>query len=424
MAVANPYLPFLNLNFGEQPAAPKTPAAPQTTPQTTPQEIPAPPPENFSPNQWTTSKPISGSETLKEFQVEQALPSERPALAKQLGMEQDPFLTYAGVTGASPAQRLEAQKQLGMGRKVLPATGQQAIADAAQPAVGTATAGTAAPLFGAQLSDPSKYGFFNNPLFSKVSGPNWQANYKAAVDMANKGADPTKVRDYLTKNFLLQYWSQEQPKMFSQYAKGTLGYAATPFGGGAPQHAKQQKAAAATPGAGLWGLGIDPKDPNAELKARGYIASYLNQMGQPPNGFPPGGKVYNAAGQEIVWMRDGTFGRPDAPMKGFFALLREHPNAPYSQLMDYAYREQFAQNALPPRSFDIMSVLDPLIELGLSATGLGAPAAVAYGAGRGLSEGGLLGGLMGGLCAYGIGTGSPWSVGTSIASGIGRHSCC
>lgn len=356
-----------------------------------------------------SSLPESGKTSLAINQAQQLPQEQRTSFLQKAGVSpQDPWLTYSGITGATPQQQQKAKEDLHIGMQV-------------QPAATTGATTGAAPFFGAQLSDPSKYGFFNNPLFSKVSGPNWQANYKTAVDMANKGADPTKVRDYLTKNFLLQYWAQESQKMFSKYAKGTLGYGATPFGGGAPLHAKQQKAAAATPGAGLWGLGIDPKDPDAELKARAYMASYLSQMGQPPNGFPPGGKVYNSAGQEIVWMRDGTFGRSDAPMKGFFALRREHPNASYAQLMDYAYREQFAQNALPPRSFDIMSIIDPLVELGLTATGFGAPAAVAYGAGRGLSEGGLLGGLMGGLGAYGIGTGSPWSVGTSIASGIGRQ---
>lgn len=143
------------------------------------------------------------------------------------------------------------------------------------------------------------------------------------------------------------------------------------------------------PGAGLVTIGIDPRDPNREAKVRAWI-DYHKARG-------------TGLWQKGAWGNE--FGREDARIPGFAALKKQYPNAPDDQILDAVIRGMYAQSALPPRSFDFMDIVDPIIEAGLTWASGGNPTlAVMYGAGRGASENGLLGLVTGGLQGYGMGS--------------------
>ena len=159
-----------------------------------------------------------------------------------------------------------------------------------------------------------------------------------------------------------------------------------------------QRRVSSTPGAGLAVIGIDPRDPNAEAKAKAWIE--YNQ--------PRGSGFW----QEGAW--GDKFGREDSRVPGFAAMKRQYPNATDSQILDAVMRQQYGQSALPPRSFDIADILVPAGELALGFLGgptWGPLLAGGLGGGYGVANNGLVGGLLG--AAAGAGGGA---FGADIAS--------
>ena len=198
------------------------------------------------------------------------------------------------------------------------------------------------------------------------------------------------------------------------YVKPTKGAVAaekygsyTPFGMGMPAHAKEQKGASAKPGAGAWGLGFDPDDPDVDAQVTAWIQKHQR----------PDGTFVDNKGRPMNWMN-----------KYYNQVLAENPGVRPVGALDTAFRMQYKESAKPPKNFFTEYLMDPLIEFGLGglgnliAPGIGTLAAVGYGAGRGASENGLLGGILGGLSGYGAGQfGGNVASGISSAGGLGNY---
>jgi hypothetical protein len=186
---------------------------------------------------------------------------------------------------------------------------------------------------------------------------------------------------------------------YTRPAKGTVNYGTTFGEWKYPEHETQSKVFAKTPGAGLYAIGLDPNSPTLEQDAQRWYANYKAKYSDPSN------RNYNKA------LLANQFGREDAKMLGVPGMLAKNPNGSLANYLDTAIRGDVAQVALPKREFDIMTVLDPIIEAGL---GFINPAlSVAYGGIKGGVENGLIGGLLGGLGGYGAGT-----LGAGIGQGI------
>jgi hypothetical protein len=131
--------------------------------------------------------------------------------------------------------------------------------------------------------------------------------------------------------------------------RGEQRYGFVRFGEGMdPQrnnHSWQEKFSE-TKGAGLWAIGINPDDPQAEQKARAYIERQL------------AANPYDPKAKETIW-GGKTWGRDDAKMPGIRAIIESNPNVSYAELADYSRRALQAQNALKPKDIglDIGSVL-------------------------------------------------------------------
>lgn len=186
------------------------------------------------------------------------------------------------------------------------------------------------------------------------------------------------------------------------------------------KHDEDVKRFATSEGAGLWARGIDPSSPTVEQDTIAWLKRYSanpnNRKGQ---------AGYNRAFSEA------EYGRDDARQPGLQTLMAQNPGVPVHKLFDMTARNYQAQNALPPRDFDIMTVLDPII-----ATGLGFinPAlSAAYMGGRTAGEGGdfwdialsagggYLGGMSGASLQAGVNAAGGWanyarSIGSSIAN--------
>ena len=187
------------------------------------------------------------------------------------------------------------------------------------------------------------------------------------------------------------------------------------------KHDEDVKRFATSDGAGLWARGIDPNSPTVEQDTIAWLKRYSanpnNRKGQPG---------YNRAFSEA------EYGRDDARQPGLQTLMAQNPGVPVHKLFDMTARNYQAQNALPPRDFDIMTILDPIIT---AATGyfLGPWAGALYMGGRTAGEGGDLGdialsavqGYVGGMgganIASGVNAAGGWanyarSIGSSIAN--------
>ena len=186
------------------------------------------------------------------------------------------------------------------------------------------------------------------------------------------------------------------------------------------KHDEDVKRFATSEGAGLWARGIDPSSPTVEQDTIAWLKRYSanpnNRKGQ---------AGYNRAFSEA------EYGRDDARQPGLRTLMAQNPGVPVHKLFDITARNYQAQNALPPRDFDIMTILDPII-----ATGLGFinPAlSAAYMGGRTAGEGGgfgdillsagggYLGGMSGASLQAGVNAAGGWanyarSIGSSIAN--------
>lgn len=173
-------------------------------------------------------------------------------------------------------------------------------------------------------------------------------------------------------------------------------------------HDEDVKRFATSEGAGLWARGIDPTSPTVEQDTIAWLKRYSanpnNRKGQPG---------YNRAFSEA------EYGRDDARQPGLRTLMAQNPGVPVHKLFDMTARNYQAQNALPPRDFDIMTILDPII-----ATGLGFinPAlSAAYMGGRTAGEGGdfwdialsagggYLGGMGGANLQAGVNAAGGWA---------------
>jgi len=111
-----------------------------------------------------------------------------------------------------------------------------------------------------------------------------------------------------------------------------------------------------TKGAGLWAIGINPDDPQAEQKAKAYIERVLA----------------NPKYKTGVW-GSTEWGRDDAKMPGVRQLIAQNPNISYADLADYAKRAPQAQNALDPRDIGLdigaaLAMLVPGVGPAISAT--------------------------------------------------------
>lgn len=186
------------------------------------------------------------------------------------------------------------------------------------------------------------------------------------------------------------------------------------------RHDEDVKRFANSPGAGLYARGIDPESPTVEQDTLAWLKRYREN----PNN-RKGQAGYNRAFSEA------QYGRDDARQPGLKTLMAQNPNAPVHALFDMTARNYQAQNALAPRDFNIMSILDPIITVGL---GFVNPAlSAAYAGGRTAGEGGdfldialsagggYLGGMSGASLKAGVSAAGGWAnyarnIGSSIAN--------
>jgi hypothetical protein len=186
------------------------------------------------------------------------------------------------------------------------------------------------------------------------------------------------------------------------------------------RHDEDVKRFANSPGAGLYARGIDPESPTVEQDTLAWLKRYREN----PNN-RKGQAGYNRAFSEA------QYGRDDARQPGLKTLMAQNPNAPVHALFDMTARNYQAQNALAPRDFDIMTILDPIITVGL---GFVNPALSAvYAGGRTAGEGGdfldialsagggYLGGMSGASLKAGVSAAGGWAnyarnIGSSIAN--------
>jgi len=176
-------------------------------------------------------------------------------------------------------------------------------------------------------------------------------------------------------------------------------------------HDEDVKRFATSEGAGLWARGIDPSSPTVEQDTIAWLKRYSanpnNRKGQPG---------YNRAFSEA------EYGRDDARQPGLRTLMAQNPGVPVHKLFDMTARNYQAQNALPPRDFDIMTILDPIIA---AAAGyfLGPWAGAAYMGGRTAGEGGDFGDILlsAGQGYFAGGTGANIASGVSAAGGWANY---
>ena len=146
-----------------------------------------------------------------------------------------------------------------------------------------------------------------------------------------------------------------------------------------------------TKGAGLWALGINPDDPQAEAKAQAMLGRLLNSK--------------DPKFHQSVW-GDKTWGRDDAKVPSIRQLMAQNPNIPATELLDYSQRALQAQNALQPNDIGGM-IADTFAEIALTVLSGGNPTlAIMYGAAKGGSDkGSWLGAGLGALSGAGTGMG-------------------
>lgn len=173
-------------------------------------------------------------------------------------------------------------------------------------------------------------------------------------------------------------------------------------------HDEDVKRFATSEGAGLWARGIDPSSPTVEQDTIAWLKRYSanpnNRKGQPG---------YNRAFSEA------EYGRDDARQPGLRTLMAQNPGVPVHKLFDMTARNYQAQNALPPRDFDIMTILDPIIVAGLGFINPALSAVYAGGrtAGEGgdfgdiflSATGGYLGGMSGASLQAGVNAAGGWA---------------
>ena len=163
-----------------------------------------------------------------------------------------------------------------------------------------------------------------------------------------------------------------------------------------------------TKGAGLWALGINPDDPQAEAKAQAMLGRLLNSK--------------DPKYHQSVW-GDKTWGRDDAKVPSIRQLMAQNPNISATELLDYSQRALQAQNSLQPNDIGGM-IGDTFAEIALTVLSGGNPTlAIMYGAAKGGSDSGSwLGALKGGAsgATTALGTGSVLN-GITAAGGFSNY---
>lgn len=369
---------------------PKKPSAFDALMLTLPKRVPEPVTEISIP----TPKGEPFKTTLKEAKVREAPTGTRPQVIKKQGLtETDPWLTYHHLVPSTPAQMEKAKQTLGVKPAQYKVSG---LAGPAQPpgiagpsaAGGTTggatgstgtTGGTTAGASGGTLTYRDPYA----GIVDKIQG-----TQKAAQDEQRKQNGGA---------------IQGDPFPNATWVK---------FGGGLNMGRKEQKGAAVRPGAGVWALGFNPKDPNFEAKVTSWLAKHRNAAG-----------VYvDDKGRPINWMNGenkGFWGKQNVP--SFKKLKEMYPDKSDGVLLDAAFRGAFSESSIPATNF-LEQMIDPIVEVVLNtignaiAPGWGTAASIGYGGIKGGVEGGVPGALLGGLGGYSAGA-SPGATLASSAAG-------
>lgn len=314
--------------------------------------------------------------TLKEAAVRGAPIGTRPQVIKKQGLtETDPWLTYHGLVPSTPSQMEQAKKRLGVKPAQYEFTGptKSSATSAAGAAPATTTPNGSQPATGTAAKS--------------------QSGQAAGSSTTLPGA-----ADYTA------------PQQGAPFPNGTF----VKFGGGLNMGRKEQKGAAVRPGAGVWAIGFDPKDPNFESKVTTWLTQHKNANG-----------VYvDNKGNPINWMNGehkGFWGKQNVP--SFKKLKEMYPDKSDGVLLDAAFRGAFSESSIPATNF-LEQMIDPIVEVVLNtignaiAPGLGTAASIGYGGIKGGVEGGVEGGLLGSLGGYSAAANPFTTLATSAAGAI------
>ena len=285
------------------------------------------------------------------------------------------------------------------------------------------------------------FSFLNDPKYKGLPGleqaqkmASGQGNFDNQVQfgmldagLANRlqtfgrNQDPAKVKAHFDKlivnkqqdDLFKQAFRQDQNGNFipnnPKIKYGTPGPGGAKFGQNTFFSQDYSKQVSKVPGSGVYSLGIDPSDPNAEAYASAFIRAREN----------------TSTGPGTAWSKilgDGQWGRFDAKVPGLKALKAQFPKASDLQLLDAVVRMAHSQAALEPVD-DTMNILGPLMVAAgvflapMAVTALGGT--VGAGAGATMTMGtaqALGGGAMGALSS---GIQSNWDPASMVLGGAG-----
>lgn len=295
----------------------------------------------------------------------------------------------------------------------------------AAPMAGT-TGGTTGPVKDwSFLNDPRYAGLKNSPEFQQYlktaagKGPTSLGTGFNLFDAQNslskfaQGQDPAKAKAHLDEliankqqdELFNKAFRQDQNGHFipnnSKIKYGTPGPGGAKFGQNTFFSQDYSKQVSKVPGSGVYSLGIDPSDPNANA----YAAAFIRAKENSPTG--PG-----TAWSKILG--NGKWGRFDAKVPGLKALKAQFPKATDLQLLDAVVRMAHSQAALEPVD-DTMKILGPLMVA--AGVFLGPLAATALGSTMGAGTAATLGGGFMGTLSSGIQ--SDWDPGAMALGGAG-----
>jgi hypothetical protein len=221
-----------------------------------------------------------------------------------------------------------------------------------------------------------------------------------------RNSDPAKVKAHLDEliankqqdELFNKAFHQDQNGHFipnnSKIKYGTPGPGGAKFGQNTFFSQDYSKQVSKVPGSGVYSLGIDPSDPNANAYAAAFIRAKEN----------------SSTGPGTAWSKilgDGKWGRFDAKVPGLKALKAQFPKATDLQLLDAVVRMAHSQAALEPVD-DTMKILGPLIVAAgvflapMAVGALGGTVGAGAGATMSMGTAQALGGALGGTISSGI----------------------
>jgi hypothetical protein len=244
------------------------------------------------------------------------------------------------------------------------------------------------------------------------------------------GQDPSVLQSAITKQYesritpktaqealAKEYFTAESNKAYNEYfgvtkegytypknpkiKQGTIGVGGATFGKNTFLSQDYSKRVSKAEGAGAWSLGIDPKDPNAEMLATAWIEHNKGRSDGPGT---PWNKI----------LGDGQWGRFDAKMPGLAALKAKYPKASNLALLDAVVRMAHSQAALEPVD-DTMKILGPIMVAAGAFLGPAALGAMGSTVSTGAAQA-IGGGFMGGLSS---GIQSDWDLGATALGAAG-----